>query len=945
MTVLHRNLNQTHTTMKNVVVAFVIAALMLPCSIIAQTSVSNDMTVEEAVSQMLLGEGVEVFNVTLNGQPGTQQWPHVGSFETVGPLFPLQEGLVMTTKNVEIVNCGPGFGATPSVTEPDLLALLPLPAALYDVVLVEFDFIPQGDSISFNYIFASREYHGFVCSQFNDVFGFFLSGPGIDGPFSNNAINIATLPDGSPVAINSVNNGQNGGVECLAPGASEPCPCNSEFFVDNGGNMGTGMASDICFGGFTVPLTAKAAVDCGSVYHIKLAICNVMDGALDSGVFLEKGSFIAIEDPNFIQCSNPDACNYNPDATCDYDCIYAGCTDPTACNYNPEAGCDDGSCVYTGDVTISGHVFFDINGNGEYDTGAAFTEPTLGNWEIAIEPLGLSVFADANGFFTFTYPTGDAQTMSLINNGSDFEPLPSSVNVPIYAPDCNGTINLGVSSTEPIFEVITNFWNPILHCTNGFNPGVMITNMGTDSLIGTLTLTLDNALTPSMNANFPGPAPSSIDGQTITWDVTGHSVGQLLLYNAFIEGPGVDYVGDVLAMTYELTLQDDSGVEVFNNTWEEEYTVQCAYDPNDKLSDPVGYAEPHFILAGQTIEYTVRFQNTGNFPAETVLVVDELDAERFDLSTFTPLMSSHNMIASIRHEDGVAEFLFPEIYLPDSTTNEPESHGFLKFSVQTLADVPVGDVINNTAAIYFDENPPIITNTTWHTIFSCDGLAAFELVGNACAGQPLTLASELDYIESYQWTVNGNEAGLDSELELIPEAGELTVELSVSNPLCDVSQTLVLNLPEAPTGNIVQEGPMLTAPDGDSWQWLLNGEEIPGANEQELEATESGLYTVLVGYGDGCNMPFDVNIITSILSSSQPEIAVFPNPTDGMATLELGNRFWNVDIMDINGRMVAQWERVTDRLFIDKQQLGAGTYLIRVSDEQGEEQVLRLVIR
>ncbi|TVR37013.1 MAG: T9SS C-terminal target domain-containing protein [Cryomorphaceae bacterium] len=932
--------------MKNVLVLFAAAALLLlPCSLIAQTTVSSDMTVEEIVSQMLLGEGVEAFNITYNGLDGNQVVPRVGTFEVVGPLFPIEEGMVMTTKNVGITTCGSTSDGSGNGSDSDLLQLLNGSSTLFDVTVVEFDFIPQGDSIEFNFIFASREYHSFVCSAFNDVFGFFLSGPGIQGPFSNNAENIATLNDGSPVAINSVNNGTPAGQACTSPGTGETCPCNNEFFVDNGGTNGTGLASDICFGGFTVPLSAKSAVECGSVYHIKLAICNVADGMLDSGVFLKKGSFATIPDPNFVQCSNPDACNYNPDAICDYECIYAGCTDPAACNFNPDAGCDDGSCIYTGDVSISGHVYFDINGNGEYDTATGFTEPTLGNWEIEIMPLGLSVFTDANGYYSFTYPTGDAQTMSLVNNGTDFEPLPNSVNVPIYAPDCNGIINLGVSSTEPIFDIQTFMWNPILHCTNGFNPGLMITNIGTDSLNGTLTLTLDNALTPTLNAHFPGPAPSSIDGQTITWDVTGHPVGQLLLYNGFIEGPGVDYVGQTLSITYELTLQDDGGMEVFNDTWEQEYQVMCAYDPNDKLSDPVGYAEPHFILAGEIIEYTVRFQNTGNFPAETVLVVDELDAERFDLGTFTPLMSSHNMIASIRHEDGVAEFLFPEIYLPDSTTNEPESHGFLKFSVQTLADVPVGDVINNTAAIYFDENPPIITNTTWHTIFSCDGLAAFSALDNACAGQPLTLASDMDYIEEYTWTVNDNLAGTESELEFIPEAGEITITLEVSNPLCEVSQTLVLNLPEAPTGEIVQEGDMLTAPDGDNWQWLLNGEAIEGANQQELDVTESGLYTVLVGYGDGCAMPFDVNIITSVMSASQPEIAVYPNPTDGMATIELGNRFWNVDILDINGRMVAQWERVTDRLFLDKQQLGAGTYLIRVSNEQGEEQVLRLVVR
>jgi len=921
------------------------ALLVFPHLLFSQTTVNNELTVSEVVSSYLLGEGVEAFNITYNGMGGDQVVPRVGTFEVFGPLFPIEEGMVMATKEVGIATCGPATGGSAGGFDPDLTQLLNGFGNLNDVTVVEFDFIPQGDSIEFNFIFASREYHGFVCSQFNDVFGFFLSGPGISGQFTNDAINIATLPDGSPVAINSVNNGPDGtGGFCVAPGAPDPCPCNSDFFVNNGGSSGTALASDICFGGFTVPLTAKAAVECGSVYHIKLAICNVADGALDSGVFLEKGSFATISDPNFVQCSNPDACNYNPDAICDYECVYAGCTDPTACNFNPLAGCDDGSCMYTGDVTISGHVYFDVNGNDQYDTGVSFTEPALSNWEIAIEPLGLSVFTDANGYYSFSYAAEVAQTMSLINNGSSFEPLPSAVNVPIFAPNCEGTINLGVNSSASIFDVSTHFWDPILHCTSGFSPGVMITNMGTDSLQGTLTLTLPPELTPTLNDNFLGMAPSSVDGQTITWEIEGHPVGQLQFYRCFIEGPGFDFAGDTLSITYELTLLDEGGIEVYNNTWDQDHEVMCAYDPNDKLSDPVGYAEPHFILAGETIEYTVRFQNTGNFPAETVLVVDELDAERFDLITFTPVFASHNMIASIRHEDGVAEFLFEEIYLPDSTTNEPESHGFLRFSIQTLANVPVGDVINNTAAIYFDENPPIITNTTWHTIFSCDGLAAFSALDNACAGQPLTFASDMDYIEDYTWTVNDEIAGTNSELEIIPEAGEITVTLNVSNPLCQKSETIVLNLPAAPTGEIEHDGSTLTAPDGDNWQWLLNGQAIEGANNQEIETDQSGTYSVLVGYGDGCTGEFQT-IVTSVASNNHPDLAVYPNPTDGIATLELGKQFWNVDMLDVNGRMVAQWERVTDRLFLDKQHFGAGTYMIRVSNNDGEEHVLRLVIR
>jgi len=263
---------------------FVLSATVL----MGQTQTQNNLTVEEIVSEFLLGEGIEAFNVTYNGFAGNQIVPRVGTFTSEATGFPIEEGMVMTTKNVQIVTCGPANDGSGSGNDPDLAALVG--AGLHDVTIVEFDFIPSGDSINFDFIFASREYNVFVCSQFNDVFGFFLSGPGISGTFSNGAENIALLPDGTPVTINNVNNGSSSG-PCTNPATGEQCPCNSEFFIDQGDNIGNGSQSDICFGGYTVPLTAKAQVICGEIYHIKLAIANVLDGIRDSGVFFEKGSF------------------------------------------------------------------------------------------------------------------------------------------------------------------------------------------------------------------------------------------------------------------------------------------------------------------------------------------------------------------------------------------------------------------------------------------------------------------------------------------------------------------------------------------------------------------------------------------------------------------------------------------------------------------------------
>ncbi len=162
--------------------------------------------------------------------------------------------------------------------------------SLNDVAILEFDFVPDQDSISFDYVFASEEYCDFVGSAFNDVFGFFLSGPGINGPYSNNAENIALIPGTTtPVSINNVNyttNGEFYNTNVIYEGVGGGC---TQAEIDEPDLY----QKDIEYDGFTTILQAKAAVIPCETYHIKLAIADVGDGAWDSAVFLGKNSFVS----------------------------------------------------------------------------------------------------------------------------------------------------------------------------------------------------------------------------------------------------------------------------------------------------------------------------------------------------------------------------------------------------------------------------------------------------------------------------------------------------------------------------------------------------------------------------------------------------------------------------------------------------------------------------
>lgn len=155
---------------------------------------------------------------------------------------------------------------------------------IHDLCKLEFDFIPTGDTIQFNYRFGSEEYPQYNCSDYNDIFAFFITGPGYATP-----TNLALIPGTTiPVTINSINNGTisaaGGGVltNCTSLGPGSPF---TSLYVNNT------SSTTITYNGLTAKLTAKAAVTPCSTYHMKFAIADVSDHIYDSGVFLEAGSF------------------------------------------------------------------------------------------------------------------------------------------------------------------------------------------------------------------------------------------------------------------------------------------------------------------------------------------------------------------------------------------------------------------------------------------------------------------------------------------------------------------------------------------------------------------------------------------------------------------------------------------------------------------------------
>lgn len=315
-----------------------IITLTAPLAGISQIIVNNTNTVEWYVQNILLGSNVTASNVTLNGAGGNIQNNQVGEFIDPTSSVGLPNGMILATGNANSasdpnLSTGSSDAGIGFTTDPDLDPIAS--NDLYDKCILEFDFIPTGDSINFNYVFGSEEYPEYVCSGFNDVFGFFLTGNNPSGG-TYNSQNVALIPDplvpgtytNTAVAINTVNPGVSGN-----NGTAATCSAIDPLWATYNVFYQPNTTNTYEYDGRTVTLPVAAAVNCGEMYHIKIALSDVGDGLWDSGVFLEAGSFSSngtiVADPPILSditmCSSVFTVNFQgPSVTPEYSIWYFG---------------------------------------------------------------------------------------------------------------------------------------------------------------------------------------------------------------------------------------------------------------------------------------------------------------------------------------------------------------------------------------------------------------------------------------------------------------------------------------------------------------------------------------------------------------------------------------------------------------------------------------------
>jgi len=511
---------------------------------------------------------------------------------------------------------------------------------------------------------------------------------------------------------------------------------------------------------------------------------------------------------------------------------------------------------------LSGTVYHDLNANGNQDPedAAMALQPVL------VTPEEAYAYSSLQGYEVDLLTPG-TRTISLVHDETIWGLSAGSGGQVVEVTQLDTTITGIDFGLFPLLDTAvvqcaltsapTRCWMLIPQTINVLNQGTTVPDL-------MVSLTMDPLITFMSSV----PAPDSIAGDTIYWHIDDLPLFDQASIMLQVLMPDVNSIGVVLqgnVRCYEVV--DGGGLTDLNeNAWSS--TLTCAYDPNDKLVEPSGMGPVGAIpIETEWLTYTVRFQNTGNDTAFAVVIRDQLST-RLDRSSLEVLATSHDLTGMTLTSGGLAAFHFDNILLPDSGTNELESHGFVRFRLRLQENLPHGTEIRNDAGIYFDLNPPVITNTVLNTIQNC-ALDTFQLELRYEDGELLVWSPTGIFLWDYfnmEWYRNGEPVEMNQNGNCTPELpGFYTVVLSTYY-----------------TGCVIELGP----------------------------------YQV---------------ISTAVRDIEIPLVRVLPNPFTDQLLVRCEGTHDHLELVDVNGRVVlSRATGNATTVHVDRDGLAAGIYLLRM---------------
>ena len=348
---------------------------------------------------------------------------------------------------------------------------------------------------------------------------------------------------------------------------------------------------------------------------------------------------------------------------------------------------------------VVGRLYVDNNSNCVMNTG----ENRIPNAVLEFTPGPYYATTGSSGYYSITLPLG---TYTITEQHPVYaQSCPASVTLTMGA---QWSVNVGCAGGQPL-DVQMALANGPARPGFDLHYSAQVTNL-TDGSTGNTTVTM--TLDPLLAYSFATPIPTSVSGNVITWSGNQFVMNQPFQTKSVrvhtTVPSDVTLIGSTLNTQVSVTTQN-TDTDPTNNTAASAQIVTGSYDPNDKLArTTTGGGSAYYLDADEWIDYTLRFQNTGTDTAFTVVITDTLPAT-LDPATLQWGPLSHSGTSSLTGA-GVVTFTFSNILLPDSGSNEAASHGFASFRIRPVSGLPVGTTISNEANIFFDFNPPVITD-------------------------------------------------------------------------------------------------------------------------------------------------------------------------------------------------------------------------------------------
>lgn len=522
--------------------------------------------------------------------------------------------------------------------------------------------------------------------------------------------------------------------------------------------------------------------------------------------------------------------------------------------------------LYSNYIKISVIPFIDENGNGVFDGNEYFYQN--GVFEMSPQEV-------------FIFPSQDTTTLLLDDTGLYYLDIqldtalwlatsPTSVPVDVISANYYQTVYFGIQPNEDVV-VSSDVTGSRPRCFANSKHFINVANHGLAIDTGYIEYTLDDSVTFISST----PSPDIINGQKLYFSIDN----LLTSYNKTVSVK-VNMPGTIMMLGHDLKVFADTNQMVMIDSVHFSEMVLCSYDPNDKQVSP-NYGNLGYVLSQDTeLEYLIRFQNTGNDTAFVVRLVDSLDLN-LDESTFRLISNSHPISSMGIDSNRVLTFLFEDINLTDTITNEEESHGFVKFGMKTKNALPLNTSVTNKASIYFDYNSPIITNSTLNTIYNCDVLG--NSINITSEYPEITIDMNENYLDTAVWMWNDEiiHSGIEGFTFVPDTVGNIDLTVHLENTLCTFDTT----------------------------------------------------YSIYI------------NNIGIVENKSKIQISVFPNPTTGVFYLDLGKEVsqFTIRLSTITGQILLKETYFDKRMVALELPEINGVYLLEVQTSNGISEFIKVI--